>query len=391
MHDGGGLYLWVYSGGTKYWRMRYWWGGKEQSLSIGVYIDGTQGVTLKQARAERDVIHKLLNDGKNPSAERKAEKRTKTLSATNSFKAVALEWLEKRDNKWSERHSWNVKQRLEKDLFVTLGDRPIAEIEAPDLLETIRIIEARGSHDLSHRVLQIAGQVFRYGVGTGRCKRDVAADLRGTLTDPKRKNQNAVSADELPALLRTIARYDEFGDRQTRIALQLLSLTFVRTGELIGAEWSEFNFDDKLWVIPAERMKMRQPHVVPLATQVVTLLEELKPLSGSSRFILPGRNTSVPMSNNTALFALYRLGYKGRMCGHGFRSVASTLLNESGLWSADAVERQLAHCERNAVRGAYNKALYLPERRKMMQWWADHLDSLAAGSRVLVGSFGGAA
>ncbi len=193
----------------------------------------------------------------------------------------------------------------------------------------------------------------------------------------------------MPALLKAIAGYDALGDRQTRLALQLLALTFVRTGELIGAEWSEVDVNNGMWTIPAERMKMKAEHLVPLSRQALALLAEMKPISDTSRFVFPGRNPAVPMSNNTMLFALYRLGFKGRMSGHGFRAVASTILNESGLWSADAIERQLAHCERNAVRGAYNRAEYLPERKRMMQWWGDYMDSIENGSKVIVGNFGG--
>ncbi len=193
----------------------------------------------------------------------------------------------------------------------------------------------------------------------------------------------------MPALLKAIAGYDALGDRQTRLALQLLALTFVRTGELIGAEWSEVDVNNGMWTIPAERMKMKAEHLVPLSRQALALLAEMKPISGTSRFVFPGRNPAVPVSNNTMLFALYRLGFKGRMSGHGFRAVASTILNESGLWSADAIERQLAHCERNAVRGAYNRAEYLPERKRMMQWWGDYMDSIENGSKVIVGNFGG--
>ncbi len=386
MHDSQGLYLWVYPDGKRYWRLRYWQGNKEKSLSLGVY----PGVSLKDARIKRDAMQQQLRAGLDPSAERKAAKRTRKLAAANSFEAVALEWLEKRGNTWSERHAWNVKQRLEVDLFPSLGSRPIAQIDAPELLETVRTIEKRGSHDLAHRVLQIAGQIFRYGIATGRCARNPSADLRGALTQPKRKNQNAVGREELPALLKAIARYDELGDLQTRLALQMLALTFVRTGEMIGATWDEFDTVNAVWSIPAERMKMKAEHVVPLSTQALAVLAQLKAIAGTSRFVFPGRNVAKPISNNTMLFALYRLGYKGRMSGHGFRAVASTVLNEQG-FRPDVIERQLAHCERNAVRGAYNRAEYLKERTRMMQWWADYLDSLVNGSKVIVGKFGGVA
>ena len=372
MHDGQGLYLWVYPDGKRYWRMRYWQHSVEKSLSLGVY----PGVPLKAARAKRDAMHQQLQNGIDPSNVRKAEKRSKKLSAANSFESVALEWLAKQENAYSKRHVANLKRRLEVDAFPALGSRPIAEIDAPELLTAMRVIESRGSFDLAHRVLQVCGQIFRYGIATGRCTRNLSLDLRGALTPHVKGRQNAVRPEELPALVKAIATYDTLGDKQTRLALQMLALTFVRTGEMIGATWDEFDLDNAVWSIPAERMKMKAEHIVPLSRQVVALLAELKPISGTSRFVFPGRNPAVPMSNNTMLFALYRLGFKGRMSGHGFRAVASTILNESGLWSVDAIERQLAHCERNAVRGAYNRAEYLPERKKMLQWWADHVDSL---------------
>jgi integrase len=382
MHDGGGLYLWAYPDGKLYWRLRYWQNGTEKSLSLGVFPH----VKLKDARTKRDAMQKQLQSGLDPSEVRKAEKRSKRLAAENSFEAVALEWLGKQSNACSSRHLATLKHRLEVDAFPALGSRPIAEIDAPDLLAAMRKIESRGSFDLAHRVLQVCGQVFRYGIATGRCSRNLSLDLRGALTPHVNGRQNAVRAEELPALLKAIARYDELGDLQTRLALQLLALIFVRTNELIGASWGELDLTDAMWTIPAERMKMKAEHLVPLSKQAVSILTQLKTMAGHSRFVLPGRNPAVPMSNNTMLFALYRLGYKGRMSGHGFRAVASSILNESGLWSVDAIERQLAHCERNAVRGAYNRAEYLPERKRMLQWWADYVDSIANESKVIVGS-----
>ena len=230
----------------------------------------------------------------------------------------------------------------------------------------------------------MASQVFRYGVATGRCERDPAPDLRGALTPHKSRNQAAVKPEDVPALLRAIAGYGQVGDLQTALALRLLSLTFVRTGELIGATWDEFDLDGKtpVWIVPAERMKMRAEHVVPLSKQAVDVLRELRASAGESRYILPGRNPDKSISDNTLLFALYRLGYKGRQTGHGFRAIASTLLNEAG-FRPDVIERQLAHCERNDVRGAYNRAEYLPERRAMMQQYAEMLDALAAGAQVI--------
>jgi integrase len=378
LHDGDGLYLWIFLDGRKYWRMRYWQAGKEKSLSIGVYPK----VTLSDARKKREELRKQLEADLDPSAERKAANLRKRLSAENSFEAVAREWYNKQLHTWVPHHAEDVKRRLESNIFPVLGKRPIGQIEAPELLQAIRAIETRGSYDLAHRVLQVCGQVFRYGIATGRCTRNLSADLRGALTPHVKQHQAAVRAEELPDLLRAISKYDEIGDKQTRLALQLLAQTFVRTNELIGAEWVEFDQDNALWIIPAERMKMKSEHVVPLTRQALALLSEIKETSDGSRFVFPGRNRDRPISNNTLLFALYRLGYKGKMTGHGFRAVASTILNEAG-FQPDVIERQLAHCERNQVRGAYNRAEYLPERKRMMQHWANHLDLVASGAKVI--------
>ncbi|MDW2777430.1 tyrosine-type recombinase/integrase [Pseudomonas sp. BEA3.1] len=373
LHDGDGLYLWAYADGRRYWRLRYWQSGKEKSLSLGTYPK----VSLKDARARRDALQKQLAAGLDPSAERKAGKLRKEAAVVNTFEATAREWYGKYERTWAPKYAADVLQRLEVNVFPFIGRRPIGDIEAPELLATVRKVEARGAHDLAHRVLGVCGQVMRYGIATGRCSRDLAADLRGALTPHIKQNQAAIRPEDLPKLLQAIATYDQTGDRQTQLALQLLTYTFVRTGELIGAEWTEFDLDNGLWIVPASRMKMKHEHLVPLAPQVLAILAELKELSRGSRFILPGRNRDRPISNNTMLFALYRLGYKGKMTGHGCRAVASTVLNESGLFSPDVIERALAHCERNAVRGAYNRALYLPQRREMMAWWADHLDEKA--------------
>ena len=279
-------------------------------------------------------------------------------------------------------HANDVLRRLESNLFPEIGVMLIGSIDGPTLLKAIRKIEARGAYDLAHRVLQVASQVFRYGVATGRCERDPAPDLRGALTPHKKTNQAAVTPDELPDLLRAIDGYSSIGDRQTALALRLLALTFVRTNELIGAEWGEVDLDGATWIIPAARMKMRNEHVVPLSRQAIEVLTELRGLAGGSRYVLPGRNPDKPISNNTMLFALYRLGYKGKMTGHGFRAVASTMLNEAG-FHPDVIERQLAHVERNEVRGAYNRAKYLPQRQKMMQQWADMIDAAVKGAKVI--------
>ncbi len=377
LHDGEGLYLWVYADNRKYWRLRYKINDKEKSISIGVYPK----IGLKQARESARLEREKLDKHLDPSIERRIRKQQSKEAANNSLEAVAREWYAKQLNTWVPSHAKDVLRRLEVNVFPYLGNLPIKKIEAPELLNTIRMIEQRGAYDLAHRVLQVCSQVFRYGVVTGRCSRDPAIDLRGALTPHKKRNQAAVKPEELPELLRAISQYQTIGDKQTQLALQLLALTFTRTNELIGSLWSEFDLDNALWVVPSERMKMRNEHVVPLSNQALAILSELKPIAGDSEYLLPGRNTRRPISNNTLLFALYRLGYKGKMTGHGFRAVASTALNEAG-FNSDAIERQLAHGEVNEVRGAYNRAKYLPDRIKMMQWWSDHLEALEKGAIV---------
>jgi len=376
-----GLYLEIAPSGGKWWRFKYRYEGKEKRLSLGVYPD----VSLADARERRDAVRKVLAAGIDPSAQRKAEKNEAANRANNSFESIAREWYGKRTKVWTERHADDVRRRLEANLFPEIGSRPVGDIEPPELLAAVRKVEARGSHDLAHRMLGIAGQVFRYAVASGRCRRDPSHDLRGALTPHKPRHQAAIRLEELPELLRAIDRYPEIGELQTALGLRLLCLTFVRTIELIGATWSEFSGldgDAPVWEIPATRMKTKQEHIVPLSRQASAILRELRRIAGDSRFVMPGRNPDKPISNNTLLFALYRLGYKGRMTGHGFRAVASSALNESG-WRSDVIERQLAHKEPNKVRAAYNRTEYLAERRKMMQSWADMVDAFAKGADVV--------
>jgi integrase len=283
-----------------------------------------------------------------------------------------------------------VKRSLEADLYPDIGTRPIASLTAPELLAVLRKIESRGAHELRERVQQRASMIFRYAIATGRCERDPVADLHGAFTSPTRHNYAALGQKDLPAFFAKLAEYD--GEPTTKLAIRLLALTFVRTGELRGAQWAEFNLDAAEWRIPAERMKMRQEHVVPLSRQAVEVLSELQGLTGSGALLFPSRwKATRPISENTILYALYRMGYHSRATGHGFRSTASTILNELG-FPGDVIERQLAHSSKNKVRAAYNKAQYLPERARMMQQWADLLDALAkADSNVVAGKFGRAA
>ncbi|MGA7323863.1 MAG: integrase arm-type DNA-binding domain-containing protein [Rhodomicrobium sp.] len=378
LSDGGGMFLLVRPDGSKYWRLKYRFADKEKLLALGVYGTGGDKVSLKEARDRRGAARSLLKEGKDPAGERKAAKAAER--GETAFEAVAREYAEKQKNRWSESHHRSFVKRLEADIFPAIGKKPIAEIEAPDLLDALRKVERRGSYDTSHRLVQRCGAVFRYGIATGRCKRDVAADLRGALTPHKVKHMAAVKPEELPALLHKIDGYE--GELQTCLGLRLLALTFVRTGELIAAEWPEFNMDERLWLIPAERTKRRREHLVPLSRQAVAILEELRRLNGSHHYVFPGRNRVKHISQNTLIFALYRLGYHKLMTGHGFRTLASTILNEARkptgerLFHVDVIERQLAHTELNRVRAAYDRSEHLPERATMMQWWADHLDGL---------------
>ena len=379
LHDGGGLYLWVHPDGKKYWRLRYKVDGKEKSLSLGVYPHTGLGA----ARARRDEAQRQRAAGTDPAVQRKAEKREKLLATENTFEAVAWEWFNTKTAKWVAGHTSDMRNRIKNDLLPILGSHRIDKIAPSDLRAVIAKMEARGAYDLCRRVLQMATQVFRYGMATEKCSSDPTVGLNKMLTKQKGRNMPSLPESELPGLLKAIAGYGaDTGEQQTRIGLQLLATTFVRTSELINATWDEFDMAAALWTIPETRMKMRRAHLVPLSRQALALLEELRPLSGYSRYILPGRNAVKTMSNNTLLFALYRMGYKARMSGHGFRSVASTILNESGQWSRDAVELQLAHAERDKTRAAYNKAQRIEERKRMMQWWADYLDGLQAQSNA---------
>jgi integrase len=381
--DSKGLYLEVAPSGGKWWRLKYRINGKEKRISLGVYPE----VGLKDARDKCDAARKQVADGIDPSVQRKAVKLAGSEKSANSFEVVAREWFGKFSKAWAASHADKIIRRLERDVFPWIGGRPIAEVTAPELLAVLRRVENRGALETAHRAKQNCGQIFRYAIATGRAERDPSADLRGALP-PTQETHHASITDPkaIGGLLRAIDGYT--GSFITKCALRLAPLTFVRPGELRKGEWTEVNFDTAEWRIPAERMKMRQVHIVPLSTQALGILKEIHALTGDGQYIFPGARTNGrPMSENTVNGALRRLGYAGdEMTGHGFRSMASTLLNEQG-WKPDAIERQLAHAERNNVRAAYNYAEHLPERKRMMQAWADYLDGLAAGASV-VGMFG---
>ncbi|MBS0236207.1 MAG: tyrosine-type recombinase/integrase [Proteobacteria bacterium] len=379
--DGDGLHLLVMPNGSKYWQLRYRFAGKEKLLALGVYPT----ISLAEARERRMAARKQLANDIDPGQAKKESKRQVFLQTQNSFELVAREWHEGRTLGWTPHHAKDVIRRLEMDIFPPLGNRPINEITAPELLEAIRLIEKRGAIDIAHRAVQTCGQIFRYAIATGRAERNPAADLKGALRTRAKGNYSYLKASELPEFLSKLAAYD--GHIQTKLALRLLLLTFVRTSELRAAEWVEINFEKAEWRIPAERMKMREQHIVPLSRQALALLQELYGLTGHTPYVFPGQNNpSKFMSENTLLYAIYRMGYHSRATGHGFRATASTILNEHGFRS-EVIERQLAHAERNKVRASYNHAQYLPERQKMMQWWADYLDKETGMEQLMEVSF----
>ena len=325
----------------------------------------------------------MLATGVDPMAQRKAVKTAKRVASENSFASVAAQWLEHWQDGKSPRHVDSVKRRMAADILPCLGARPIAEIEAPEIVALAKAIEKRGARDIAKRALETAGQVFRYAIAHGLAERNPATAIRprDILKATRKINYARIDAKELPKLLKQIEIYQ--GRQLTRLAMKLMALTFVRTSELIGARWGEFDFDSRRWDIPAERMKMRTPHIVPLAQQSLEVLEMLRQLTGSNNLVFPGdRNPSKPMSNNTILKALERMGYKGAMTGHGFRGLASTILHEQG-YQHEHIELQLAHTPRNAVSAAYNHALHLEARAKMMRDWANFLELTQRSVKVL--------
>ncbi len=371
------MYLLVQPSGARLFRMDYRrpGTGKRNTLALGVFPD----VSLRKARERRDEARALLADGIDPGAQRKATKD----AGADTFEAIAREWHGKRKSKWTENYATHLMRRLEVNVFPWIGDSPITKLTAPNLLSMLRRIESRGVIETAHRVHQTCAEVFRYAIATGRATADPTPSLRGAISPaPKVHFASIKEPGRVADLLRDIDGYA--GHYVTRAALQLAPLVFVRPGELRHAEWQEIEMDAAEWRIPAAKMKMRALHIVPLSSQAVSILRDLYPLTGRGRYVFPSLRTHErPMSENTVNAALRRLGYDGRtMVGHGFRSMASTLLNEQG-WHRDAIERQLAHAERDQVRAAYNYAEHLPERRKMMQAWADYLDALKQGGNVI--------
>lgn len=373
--DGRGLHLVVMPNGTKTWRYKYRHGGKEKLLTLGAYPD----LSLEQARRVHEDQRRKLQAGDDPSELRKADRLARQLAADNSFQAVARAWWESWRVVRSPRHALQVMNRLEADVFPVIGHRPVSEVQPLHLVALMKLIAKRGAVDIAARAVQTCGQVFRYAVAHGLAARNPATDIKPGDVLPSRRTVNfaRVDAADLPELLRAIEAYQ--GTPATRLAMRLMTLTFVRTSELIEAKWSEFDLERRRWDIPAERMKMKTPHIVPLSSQAIDVLKTLQLVSGNREYIFPGeRNPRSHMSNGAILMALRRMGYAGKMTGHGFRGIASTVLHEHGFEHVH-IEIQLAHQERNAVSASYNHATYLQQREKMMQWWGNYVDNCTKG------------
>jgi integrase len=375
--DGGGLYLFIQPHGAKLWRLNYRFQGKQKTLAIGAYPH----VTLSQARARLAEAKRSLAEGIDPGAQRKADKLAVLEVARNTFEAVALEWQAKQAEVWTASHSRLVLRILNRYLFPAIGARPVAELSAPEVLRALRPIETRGALETAHRARTIASQVMRFGIATGRCDRDPAGDLRGALSPLKVKHHPTITDPaRVGELLRAIDGYS--GTLISRCALRLLPLVFTRPGELRAAEWAEIDLAGAVWEIPASKMKMRADHIVPLSSQALAILAEIQPLTGSGKYVFPSERSAVrPMSENTINAALRRLGYsKDEIVGHGFRAMARTLLDEKLGFRIDLIEHQLAHEVKDPLGRAYNRTKHLEERGRMMQAWADYLDTLKAGT-----------
>lgn len=384
--DGQGMYLEVTPSGSKYWRLKYRYLGKEKLLALGVYPD----VGLKEAREKRAEARKIIAAGKDPSAVKKQNRLMAIQEADNTFEKLAREWHDKNKAKWSEKHGEAILYRLEKDIFKDLGHMPVRDITPSMLLVTIRKMEARGAHELARRARGTCEQIYAYGIGTEKADRNIALDLRGTLEAFKRGHFPALTAKHIPEFLQKLEKNTQRLYPQTLRATRLLMLTFVRTSELVHAKWHEFDLEAGEWNIPAERMKMRKPHIAPLAKQTIAILKEQREETRSlnTEWVFPNQvRPKDPMSTGTILGAIKRLGYKGTMTGHGFRALAMSTIKEDLGYRHEVVDRQLAHAPRNKIDAAYDRAEFISERTKMMQEWADYLDNASTNGKVVAGDF----
>ncbi|KFC85537.1 tyrosine-type recombinase/integrase [Hafnia alvei] len=367
--DGAGLYLEVIPSGSRYWRMKYRFNGKEKRMAFGVY----PAVSLAQARALRDEAKKKLAEGIDPSFAKKEEKLVRDVQLNNTFQAVALEWHGTKMSRWSEGYASDIIEAFNKDIFPYIGQQPVNEIKPLVLLNVLRRMESRGATEKAKKVRQRCSEVFRYAIVTGRAEYNPAADLTSAMSGHESKHYPFLTVEELPDFFKALSGYT--GSPLVVLAARLLILTGVRTGELRGAFWSEFDLEKAVWEIPAERMKMKRPHLVPLSTQALEIVQQLKVMSGQYPLVFPGRNDPRKTMSEASINQVFkRIGYTGKVTGHGFRHTMSTILHEEGFNTA-WIETQLAHVDKNAIRGTYNHALYLEGRRKMMQWYADHINA----------------
>ncbi|OTA21717.1 integrase [Xenorhabdus beddingii] len=379
--DGNGLSLLIDTNGSKGWRYRYQFAGKTKMISLGIY----PVITLTEARAKRDEARKLVANGINPSEARKAEKTAAINQTENTFKNIALEWYNGRKDRWSVGYREDMMSAFENDVFPYIGDRPIAEIKPLELLEVLSIMEKRGATEKLKKVRQRCGEVWKYAIITGRAEYNPAPDLASAFVPHKREHYAHLSVNELPEFLRSVDKY--MGSQIVRVALRILILTGVRPGELRKAEWSEIDLDKAIWEISAEKMKMRRPHIVPLPEQAINLLKQIQPISGSYQYVFPSRTNYKNHLSDMALNTMMkRMGYGGRATGHGFRHTMSTILHEQG-YNTAWIETQLAHVDKNSIRGTYNHAQYLDGRREMLQWYADYMEVLEQGGNVVHGKF----
>ncbi|WP_180491346.1 tyrosine-type recombinase/integrase [Escherichia fergusonii] len=368
--DGAGLYLEVVPSGSRYWRMKYRFNGKEKRMAFGVY----PAVSLAQARALRDEAKKKLAEGIDPSFAKKEEKLVRDVQLNNTFQAVALEWHSTKVSRWSEGYASDIIEAFNKDIFPYIGQQPVNEIKPLVLLNVLRRMESRGATEKAKKVRQRCSEVFRYAIVTGRAEYNPAADLTSAMSGHESKHYPFLTVEELPDFFKVLSGYT--GSPLVVLAARLLILTGVRTGELRGAFWSEFDLDKSVWEIPAERMKMKRPHLVPLSTQALEIVQQIKVMSGQYPLVFPGRNDPRKTMSEASINQVFkRIGYTGKVTGHGFRHTMSTILHEEGFNTA-WIETQLAHVDKNAIRGTYNHAQYLEGRREMMQWYGDFIDEL---------------
>ncbi|HDU4989284.1 tyrosine-type recombinase/integrase [Klebsiella pneumoniae] len=382
LSDGGGLYLLVNPNGSRYWRLKYRIAGKEKLLALGVYPD----ITLAEARQKRADAKKVLAAGGDPGQEKQEEKQAKEQAVANSFERLAMEWHSHKSTSWSEGYAEHLLMYLKKDIFPFIGQKAITDISQVEMLNVLRKMEQRGVLDKLKKTRQACRQIFTYAIITGRAEHNPVSDLAGALKSPKQQHYPHLLADQIPDFLRALSEYS--GSTITRNATRLLMLTGLRTIELRASEWVDIDFDKGVWNVPAERMKMRRPHLVPISTQVRELLEEIHQLTGRGKYVFPGRNDAgKPMSEASINQVIKRIGYDGKATGHGFRHTMSTILHEQG-YNTAWIETQLAHVDKNSIRGTYNHAQYLDGRREMLQWYADYMQALENGENVVHGSFG---